>query len=96
MAMTNRDRVGKALELLRDGLAPFVKREMEREYGNQWFTQAGYSLRREKLTEQDIADAHALLVIMFLVPLRPLWFINRGTLPKAREDSCQMSYFFVF
>ncbi len=35
MAMTNRDRVGKALELLRDGLAPFVRREMEREYESQ-------------------------------------------------------------
>jgi len=27
MAITNRDRVGKALELLRDGLAPYVERE---------------------------------------------------------------------
>ncbi len=27
MAITNHERVGKALDLLRDGLAPFVERE---------------------------------------------------------------------
>ena len=27
MAITNRERVGKALDLLRDGLGPFVQRE---------------------------------------------------------------------
>ncbi len=30
MAMTNRDRVGKALDLLKDGLGPFVEREFLR------------------------------------------------------------------
>ena len=29
MAMTNQDRVGKAMELLRVGLAPFVERELK-------------------------------------------------------------------
>lgn len=29
MALTNRDRVGKALELLREGLAPYVEREVQ-------------------------------------------------------------------
>ena len=33
MAMTNRDRVGRALDLLRDGLAPFVEREFTNVYG---------------------------------------------------------------
>lgn len=28
MAITNHDRVGKAMELLRQGLAPFVEREL--------------------------------------------------------------------
>ncbi len=66
MAITNRDRVGKALELLRDGLLPFVRREMEREYGKQWLTQAGYSLRRQTPPgEKDVADVQALLVIMW-------------------------------
>ena len=29
MAMTNQERVGKAMELLRAGLAPFVEREVQ-------------------------------------------------------------------
>ena len=29
MAVTNQDRVGKALELLKNGLAPFVEREIQ-------------------------------------------------------------------
>ncbi|GAB4249809.1 MAG: Swt1 family HEPN domain-containing protein [Thermoleophilia bacterium] len=33
MAISNRDRVGKALDLLREGLAPFVEREVANVYG---------------------------------------------------------------
>ncbi|MCY3923477.1 MAG: Swt1 family HEPN domain-containing protein [Chloroflexi bacterium] len=33
MAITNRERVGKALDLLRDGLGPFVQREFSNEFG---------------------------------------------------------------
>ncbi len=35
MAITNHERVGKALELLRDGLAPFVEREFTSHYGDE-------------------------------------------------------------
>ena len=35
MAITNRDRVGKALEILGDGLAPFVERELKAVLGDQ-------------------------------------------------------------
>ena len=38
MAITNYERVGKALELLRDGLRPFVARELESKYGKYWIT----------------------------------------------------------
>ncbi len=38
MAITNYDRVGKALELLREGLRPFVARELEAKYGKYWIT----------------------------------------------------------
>ena len=38
MAITNYERVGKALELLRDGLRPFVARELEAKYGKYWVT----------------------------------------------------------
>ena len=38
MAITNHERVGKALELLRDGLRPFVARELEAKHGKYWIT----------------------------------------------------------
>ena len=38
MAITNYERVGKALELLRDGLRPFVTRELEAKHGKYWIT----------------------------------------------------------
>jgi predicted AAA+ superfamily ATPase len=37
MASTNHERVGKALELLREGLQPFVEREMRTQHAQQWF-----------------------------------------------------------
>ena len=40
MAITNHERVGKAMELLKDGLVPFVEREMKSEHGAGWFDQA--------------------------------------------------------
>lgn len=33
MAMTNHERVGRALELLREGLAPYVEREFRAQHG---------------------------------------------------------------
>jgi hypothetical protein len=36
MAITNQERVGKCLEFLRDGLKPFVEREMQATFGDGW------------------------------------------------------------
>ena len=36
MAITNYERVGKAMELLREGLLPFVEREMVDVHGKYW------------------------------------------------------------
>ncbi len=36
MASSNRDRVGKALELLPAGLYPFVERELRAKFGDGW------------------------------------------------------------
>jgi len=33
MAITNQERIGKAMELFREGVAPFVERESGREIG---------------------------------------------------------------
>ena len=36
MAISNHERVGKALELLKDGLRPFVERELKTHHGDRW------------------------------------------------------------
>ncbi len=40
MAMTNHERVGKALDLLKEGLQPFVEREMKSQHQESWFQEA--------------------------------------------------------
>ena len=67
MALTNRERIGKALELLREGLMPYVQREMEAHYGPEWIEKAKEALRGDlKFKEgEPHFDAHALLVIMW-------------------------------
>ncbi len=66
MAITNHERVGKALDLLRQGLTPYIERELRAAYEGQWRKQAAYSLKREgDLPEGEQLDAHALLVIMW-------------------------------
>lgn len=44
MAITNHERVGKALDLLKDGLAPFVEREMKSQHKQQWLIAARASV----------------------------------------------------
>lgn len=36
MAITNQERVGKALDLLKEGLRPFIEREMKSAFGEKW------------------------------------------------------------
>jgi hypothetical protein len=36
MAISNHERVGRALEFLRSGLTPFVEREFKSKYGDGW------------------------------------------------------------
>ena len=40
MALSNHERVGKALDLLKDGLVPFVEREMKAQHAQLWLDQA--------------------------------------------------------
>src|SRR5438445_530583 len=43
MALTNHERVGKALALLTSGLAPFVERECKAKYGDGWVRAVAHS-----------------------------------------------------
>ena len=64
MAITNRDRVGKALDLLKDGLGPFVEREFLRVHRKRADEQARSHFNDRQLrTDRPIRewDAAALL-----------------------------------
>ncbi|MBP7951461.1 MAG: DUF499 domain-containing protein [Verrucomicrobiales bacterium] len=67
MALTNHERVGKALELLRDGLRPFVERELKTCWGEKWTQEVKGVLSDTRLAglgTEPTHDAAGLLVIM--------------------------------
>lgn len=69
MALTNHERVGKALDLLKSGLYRYVEREMKAVYRNQWEEMAGGAVP-EKISSgkkdwQEYWDIQRLLVVMW-------------------------------
>jgi predicted AAA+ superfamily ATPase len=68
MAITNHDRVGKALELLKSGLGPFVDREFKNTYQARAASEAARFLGEDRLNaKRPMADwdASALLKLMW-------------------------------
>jgi predicted AAA+ superfamily ATPase len=68
MATTNHERVGKALELLKAGLGPFVERELKSAYGERAGAQAAVFLGEDRLNaRRPIADwdVAALIKLMW-------------------------------
>ncbi len=63
MAITNRERVGKGLELLVGGLKPFVEREMKDRLGENW--QAACLTSTGRPQPSNLADPHALLGLLW-------------------------------
>ncbi|HJT30911.1 MAG TPA: Swt1 family HEPN domain-containing protein [Pirellulales bacterium] len=65
MAVTNRDRVGKAIDLLAAGLQPFVERELKASLGEKWEEAladgAPRAARGKKTARPNLADPHVLL-----------------------------------
>jgi predicted AAA+ superfamily ATPase len=67
MASTNHERVGKALDLLKAGLAPFVERELTARHGNDWAFQVREMLEDTRLGDgkgDALQDVAVLLVVM--------------------------------
>ena len=69
MAITNKERVGRGLDLLREGLYPFVEREMRDRYRDKWLVNASSSVPPDRTLRRDAAqilkeDVSALLVLM--------------------------------
>ena len=93
MAITNYERVGKALELLKDGLRPFVARELEARHGRYWITSVTAAWPNE-LTwregdELPQMDAAVLLRMMWdqwnVVFRDTLGFSERSLVSELRE-----------
>lgn len=70
MAISNHERVGRALNLLRDGLYPFIEREMKAIHGDRWMVAASACLPDSYVkykNAQDVLqeDVSALLIVMW-------------------------------
>ncbi|MCU1329937.1 MAG: ATPase superfamily [Bryobacterales bacterium] len=70
MAQTNHDRVGKTLEYLREGLKPFVERELKNQHAQRWFDEFRSSAPPQQMslmgTEKDPNwDVHVILACMW-------------------------------
>ena len=66
MALSNRDRVGKSLDLLKEGLKTYVEREMRSEHGDAWEKKAEESVPelRKRGKNEDKWDVQALLSLV--------------------------------
>lgn len=85
MATTNHERVGKALDLLKVGLRPYVERELRARYGDAWEDEVRTVLNDTRLASVRggaPTDAAALLVIMD----RAWGDVFRNTLGKAERS----------
>ncbi|MBF2000219.1 MAG: DUF499 domain-containing protein [Synechococcales cyanobacterium M58_A2018_015] len=70
MAISNHERVGRALNLLRNGLYPFVEREMKAIHGDRWLIPASACLpdsyvKHKPVQEVLQEDVSALLIVMW-------------------------------
>ncbi len=85
MAITNHERVGKALGLLKEGLRSFVERELKAKYGDDW----GFRVR-QTLTDSRLggagADALQDVAVQLVVMDREWGAVFRLTLGKAERS----------
>ncbi len=85
MAITNHERVGKALDLLKAGLAPFVEREFKARHGDDWAVQVRAMLDDTRLGDGK-GDALQDVVVVLVVMDRSWGNIFRRILGKAERS----------
>ncbi len=93
MATTNYDRVGSALGLLKEGLHPFVERELQAQHGKYWLTTVTTGWANDLVWPEDgdapNLDAAALLRMMWEqwneVFRKTLGFAERSLVSELRE-----------
>src|SRR5947208_15425439 len=67
MAITNQERVGKAMDLLRDGLRPFAERELKAKHSDRWAVEVKAALAGRQLGQSKgdaLQDVAVLLAVM--------------------------------
>ncbi|MGK2959087.1 MAG: Swt1 family HEPN domain-containing protein [Acidimicrobiales bacterium] len=85
MAITNQERVGKALELLKSGLRPFVEREMKAQYGEKWAFEAQELVRDTRLAGGK-GDALQDVAVQLVIMDRKWSEVFRNILGKAERS----------
>ncbi|MCC6627902.1 MAG: DUF499 domain-containing protein, partial [Chloroflexi bacterium] len=70
MALSNHERVGKAMELLQQALAPFVQRAFKSRYGTTWPTELAAAVRRDPAVPPGSGEPHLDVAAL----LNVLWF----------------------
>jgi ribonuclease-3 len=54
--MNNRDRIGRCLDLLKQGLYPYFEQRMKEAYGGQWLSQAEKALSKDATLKRTFED----------------------------------------
>jgi hypothetical protein len=87
MAISNHERIGKALDQVRTGLAPFIERELKAKYGKDWAHAALEVLRAKMSAWQGRSNAEELDTQALLVLLWEFWNdVFRNTLGHAERS----------
>ena len=86
MAITNQERVGKAMELLRDGLRPFIERELRARFGEKWEVEVHETLSDTRLRAGKGGDSLQDAAVQLVVMDRHWGAVFRQTLGKAERS----------
>lgn len=85
MAISNHERVGKALELLKEGLRPFVERELKTYHGDRWASEVKEVLGDTRLSGSK-NDAMQDVAVQLVLMDRTWGDVFRKTLGKAERS----------
>lgn len=85
MAITNAERVGKALGLLKEGLRPFVERELKAHFGERWVSEVKDVLSDTRLGGGK-GDALEDVAVQLVIMDRHWGVVFRKTLGKAERS----------
>jgi predicted AAA+ superfamily ATPase len=86
MAITNYERVGKAMDLLRQGLHPFIERELQAQYGKYWVTKVTAGWRNELNWSEDSDSPHMDVAVLLRVMWEQWNEVFRKTLGHAERS----------